>query len=354
MRRVAAAFLLTFALAAPASSGAEDPLSRMLALMPQAPAIEPAEPLFSYMNLAALYELSGAPARSEQALMTNARRMVAGPRELREQALYMIGDMRPVMGFDWFDIEQAMSFWAPPRAVIVLAGAEPLGDGGAMSAALEPRGFSMEMIEGVPVWHRYDDFQIDLRYREMADPFGGAMGRSARIAVQPGLLIGTSNWDDMRAVLRGAPAQAVPALQDAVRAISELGGSGGSPVLQAVAFAPETFAGEAGGPTFTFALLADSQRDDDQVLTVAVSYFGGVPAEAADTLEAQLRRWTSAQQSAVEIAVRIVSSAHWQHELLVATLQTPVAVDPDKGSWLMSDALQAVARRDFPPLSELR
>jgi hypothetical protein len=58
----------------------------------------------------------------------------------------------------------------------------------AIEAALRRRGFAAVAVDGATVWRRRNDDDADLANSEPADPFGGAQGRPARLALLGGRL----------------------------------------------------------------------------------------------------------------------------------------------------------------------
>jgi hypothetical protein len=109
------------------------------------------------------------------------QRMVSGSGEFSQS--FLQGDkMTDVVGFNWFNnIDQVLAFGQLPQAGVVLGGdfdAETVG------SALSARGFEETGVDGVPVWHRFEDGAVSIADREMADPFGGQIGKAV-LEMQP-------------------------------------------------------------------------------------------------------------------------------------------------------------------------
>lgn len=122
--------------------------------------------------------------------------------------------MQQVVGFDLFDIDQALEFGMPPANGIVLAGDF---DAGTIIAAHVARDFTVESTiespEGMTLLCGPDGcdsgLQTDIENRYPSNPFGGNLGRS-----QPTLII--TSEDDHDLVMSSGPLDVVDAMADSV------------------------------------------------------------------------------------------------------------------------------------------
>ena len=221
----AAIIAVAVILAAPARAG-DMPVDRLLSLIPDAPATTRSGPVFSYVDLRAIEEAGGVAApESEDAFAAMPReaqrhwfdamsRVMSGPPDL---LAYPAGiGRRPVtsveaLGIDWFGIDTAMTFWAPPSLVTMIAGTPDLDDPAVVGAALAARDFAVREVGGFDVWHRFEDNQmvpgLDDRLAE-ADFLLGRLPRAGRVAVRPGLVVHAINWPAIEAVAATAAGEA--------------------------------------------------------------------------------------------------------------------------------------------------
>ena len=306
-------------------------LESLLGLIPEAPAIYTAAPIFSYVDLRAVERAAGVPAPASEAAFAAlppdarrawadaSRRVVAGPDALRNFGLVMQRSrltVRESLGFDWFSVDRAIGFGSPPHTVTVLAGGPKFPGAADIGTALSRRDFTAETRAGVPVWHRLDDYDLALRLDDpygAADVIAGRMPRAERIAVLPGLLVATFGWPELDSVLATrsgeAPAAAVATLLRAMTAA--IGRDGTGEVVQAVAFAlpsvgigkgPADVRGQLFGqsgaidadtlaarlaaraselPPYPIVLFLDIRSGDDTVAMIALPYGDRATAEAA-------------------------------------------------------------------------
>src|SRR5690606_28795459 len=105
--------------------------------------------------------------------------------------------------FDRLAIDRALSYGVPPGMVMLI---DVDYDADSIAAALGARDFEQRDVNGVTVWHRYDDFQINLASREPADPFNGQLGGAARVALlpSPSYLVYSASWPPVEAAIATA------------------------------------------------------------------------------------------------------------------------------------------------------
>ena len=202
------------------TAGAE--LKRMLDAVPDDKLAESQFEMFSYVDFAALEEtagvgpldtlneLSALPPDDWRRWWNAMMGLSVAPMETFSYLPQALGDatrpggaggrdpMQELMGFGWFSIDRALQAGVPPEKLTVLGGGEGLTNETAIMGALTARDFELELIGAVPVWHRFEDFKINVTEREPIDPFGGPLGQAARVAVLPDMLVGASNWGTLR------------------------------------------------------------------------------------------------------------------------------------------------------------
>jgi hypothetical protein len=91
-----------------------------------------------------------------------------------------IGEMPRLVGFEWFDTDQAILFGYPPSESVAYIGHYDVGK---VDAALTARQFDKITIDNITVWTRFEDNSVHMDAVDPGDPFGGSLGKAARIAV---------------------------------------------------------------------------------------------------------------------------------------------------------------------------
>jgi hypothetical protein len=321
-------------------------LGELLPLMPETVGVFGASPIFAYVDFRALERAAGVatpPSEAAFEALTEDERLdwahawvraVLGPDWLRG---YMTIDgsgpdkMAHRVGFDFFDIDQAFWFGAEPQKVMVFAGDGAFADPERLGAALKARGFGVETVDGVQVWHRYeDDGYSVLDEPTLADPLGD-IGGARRVAVLPHVLASASNWATIKYVLAARGANPVPgslmeALRACVSAVEARAGTDGA-VVQAYAFPLRAAAGAFGPaeggfdadyqralskalenlaaasgrtlPLYPLAVLADLQIGAERVDVIALPYADADTAHtASEVLTERLQRWSAPARQA--------------------------------------------------------
>lgn len=325
----ATALTLTLTSAVAAQEEPEHPLLQLLALTPDIPEVLENVPAISFIDYAALETArpgvgdfaSGAEfnaaraARDESAgiWMANMQRLIAGPQGLAQAAL-SDGSSRDLVGFDLFDVDQALTFGVPPSIGNILLGDF---DNGAIVAAYEARDYAVTQNEGVVILQRADGepgYTQSLAESNRAIPFGGELGRREPIALLDGLLLNSADETIVQALVATATGEqrsltARPSMVAAAEALT----SGEASLLQAAfldprhvaitpmnmgpifqaleaqpspeeleaMLEPQTVEGYGPLPFYTMAVMADLQLGGDQVATLALVYDDEAEAEAA-------------------------------------------------------------------------
>ncbi|MGC9529914.1 MAG: hypothetical protein ACP5G2_04760 [Candidatus Bipolaricaulaceae bacterium] len=252
-----------------------------------------------YVDYAALFASEGLSAirdvRDLELILTSVPlgsllgRIAAGPQAL-QYLFSSAGRMAEVVGFEWLThVDRSLEFGEPPAVGLVLEG--PF-DTGAIAAALAGRGFEQRTVNGVEVWHRFDDWTVNLTARELADPFGGHLGAAARIAVLPATLLSGRGWGIVEAGIAASQGEISSLGDDAGhRALVEVLAGADYPPIQALLFPgpalrvhgedwPADDLSDRLAP-YLLAGLADRQEGDDQVHVIGLVYPDADNARAA-------------------------------------------------------------------------
>jgi hypothetical protein len=222
-------------------------------------------------------------------------RISAGPEALN-YLFPSAGQMAGAVGFEWLlDVDRSLEFGDPPDPGLLLDGNL---DAEAIGAALQARDFSQADVNGVMVWHRFDDSAVSIADRNTADPFGGHLGAAARIALLPDMLANARSWGLIEAII-GAAQDALPSLADdpAYRALAEAITAPDGLLIQALFFDGVALGAVAGDPTqpglvmpaedlgplppYALVALADRQEGNDQVHVIGLVCADAPTAEAA-------------------------------------------------------------------------
>jgi hypothetical protein len=325
----ATALTLTLTSAVVAQEEPEHPLMQMLALVPDIPAALENVPAISYVDFAALEtarpgvgdfstgaEFNAARDAREASAgiwMANMQRIIAAPPGLA-QATLAADNSRDLVGFDLFDVDQALTFGVPPSVANILLGDF---DNGAIVAAYEARDYAVTQNEGVVILQRADGepgYTQSLAESNRAIPFGGELGRREPLVVLDGLLLNSADDAVVQALVATATGEqrsltARPSMVAAAEALT----SNEATLLQAAfldprhvavtpmnfgaifeamesqptveeleaMLEPQTVEGYGALPFYTMAVMADMQIGSDQVATLALVYDDEAEAEAA-------------------------------------------------------------------------
>ena len=288
----------------------QPPLLEMLALVPDVPealASTAYDPFLSYVDYRAVEDArSGVPTFESWADYAEAReardvdirlwsvngvRIRTGPDFFR--FLDDSAETAEVVGFDLFDIDRALTFGKPPARGVILQGEF---DAPAIEEAYSARGYTAGQNNGVVLLQRDDGESgaaIDVSGINLANPFGGQIGRREPLAATREYLLSTSNdalFDDMVSSYVGY-AQSLytrPELVAAAEAVS----IGHGDLLQALFYDPETVGAPSPDtrnittrygplPAYSVAVVADLQDGPDQIALVALVYENEDKARAA-------------------------------------------------------------------------
>jgi hypothetical protein len=269
-------------------------------------------------------------------------------------------------------VRHAVAFGEAPDSVIQLRGAaEMTAD---MPAILGGRGFARtEEAGGLVFAIGAEDGGIDLRAGRAEDPFGGRMGRSHRVFLQPGRVLVAYGWPTLRTATTAlrAPDQRnnlVEVLADALALTERLLGPRAA-LRQAVGLALPVFAGadarrvlEAiarGEP-----LPGTSGPADLPVFPAVLAGSADLPTGTAAFLAPLYDDGTDAEAAAAEIARRLrqpgqlgdgdgptaIAATSGGADGLYAAVATARFARPARADEALSHWMQGIFRSDFAPL----
>jgi hypothetical protein len=303
-------------------------------------------------------------------------RIVAGPQALN-YVLLSAGQMRDVVGFEWFnDAITSLEYGAPPAIGLILGGTF---DEEAISAALSARAFEQADLNGVTVWHRFGDGQMNIAERDPVDPFGGDLGMAARIAILPGYLVNTRNWDMVEEAVAAAMDEQDSLADDPnYRALAEAITAPEGVLIQALFFkladtgfipddprlsqdAPDPTADYGPLMPYALAVLADRQDGNDQVHLIALVYPNATyAADAAEEVARRVRAFTLPVAATVLIEEYGAAVSTWVYEsesgaVAVVEVRYPLPenrIETNSGLFIASGQIyrrwmMAMMRREF-------
>lgn len=313
MRRV---LILTFAccamllMSAPAPLAAQETpiFTRMVRTVPSD--WVGARGLFSYVDYAALAAtFSGGVRPQSSADLTNSDNAAlsrwipvltsisAGDSDLTS-VLRLDAEMREAVGFDFFALDQVLSFGSPPTDGVVYSGRF---DEAAIAAAFAKRSYTESALNEVRLWcgdptcDRDAGLKVNPRDRQPANPFGGALGRREPIALTDGLLFNSADIDVLKQMISAytepKPESALPEMLTMTNALLKEG-----TLLQTWWFARDTVSANDpnGLPAYTLGGFAHIARPDGtQAVYVALVYAGEGAAEAVELLPTRIREYQS-------------------------------------------------------------
>jgi hypothetical protein len=315
-----------------------------------------------YADFQALYTAEGVEDmranQGTQALLDNVplpgmlSRLMAAPQAL-QYVFAQSAQMPQVVGFEWIaSVDRSLEYGVPPQTPLILGGTF---DANAISSALSARGFEETDVSSVPVWSRFDDGAISVKDVEPADPFGGQLGKAARIAILPGYLANSAYWDATKGIIAAAQGDQ-PSLADNpnYRALTDAITAPDGLLLQALFFdmadigalpadPAAMMAGQGQDPTadygplmpYALAVLADRQEGQDQVHLIGLVYpDAAAAASAADEVARRITAFTLPQktdtlvdQYGAQVSSRVYTSDATGLAVAVVEVRYPLPAD---------------------------
>lgn len=141
------------------------------------------------------------------------RRVQSGPPFL--SYLMQFSEMPEVVGFDFFDIDRAISFGQPPSQGMILGGDF---NADAISEAHAARNYTEETLNGFTAWCGPEGcdsgMMLDPTDRNPANIFDPSLGRKPPVLIVPGYLVSSPDLDVVNGVARAAAGRGRTLLDD--------------------------------------------------------------------------------------------------------------------------------------------
>lgn len=278
------------------------PLLTMLGNVPQE-AVYPQmnAPVISYADYRAIERANGVPnpaSRAEFNLMDDSiqawwqaslLRVHAGPPSFVNLTQDKIETMPELMGFDYFDMDQALVYGADPFVGTIVHSEDAAFSRARTAAALAARGYDSRWSAAGAAWGKGGDGMTDIDNIALGDPFGGDVGLASRVAVLDRHTIANSFlWAILLKTTEAhtgeTPAyDALPEYRTMARALPPEAGE----LLQAFILSPgagrrqQPNEGLPALPPYTLAAAADLQVGERQVHRLVLLYERAADAETA-------------------------------------------------------------------------
>lgn len=202
---------LMLCLPAAAQDDSNTPLLDMLKLVPDTEQTRAGIPLVSYADYRAIEtgrDIDTPPTKADFANQTDksglwmsaANGVMSGMR--LDYFMQYLEGMEKLVGFSWFDVDQALVFGQPPSTGNILVGNF---DSEAIAKAFEARDYTTENQDDVVILCGPDGcdqgLQQNLVDNNPANPFGGQFGRKEPLALLPNTVLNSPNYDVMSAMI---------------------------------------------------------------------------------------------------------------------------------------------------------
>lgn len=293
--------ILTFTGSLSYAQGA-NPLLIMLASVPQDPVYPPMSAnTISYADYRAIERANGVPnpaSRTEFDLMdetlqswwqASLLRIHAGPPGFVNLTTDKIATMPELMGFDYFDMDQALVYGADPYVGTVVRSADGAFSLTETTKALSARGYSPRASATGIAWGLGGDGMTNIDNIALGDPFGGDVGLASRVAVMDTHTVANSFlWGILLKTTEAHTGETpsydeLPEYRVMARVLSPQGGD----LLQAfilnreAGYQQQPHADLPPLPPYTLAAAADLQVGAQQVHRIVLLYADATDAEKA-------------------------------------------------------------------------
>ncbi|MEM7058951.1 MAG: hypothetical protein AAF557_15290 [Pseudomonadota bacterium] len=190
------------------------------------------------------------------------------------QSLAMSKDgFNDALGFQVTDIAGLATWGKAPDGPAIMTFAYRLRPS-TVGPALTKRGYVVDSLDGVPVWHRQEDHEIVIT-RRREDPFSGGVGHSGRFALKDKSLIYTRTWPMLDRVLKGENSYGarpeVKAILDVAYRRDDVG-----ELIEALFIGPQTIR-QADAAASLGAKLNENPTDEFQAVLEKIDYPGLPP-----------------------------------------------------------------------------
>lgn len=388
MYRLFLLFPLLLMLTAPAQVAANiDVLTQMLALVDESELGREGS-YVSYVDYEALFALGGINPQTAsqfdsvqnsedwQRWLASASRIAGGMSAWAEYLNIGYGTSAETNGFEWFAVDQSLTFSVPPAVGNILAGdfnAEQI------EAALIPRDYEVLDVDDVPTLCPiegcdYGTF-VELSKRDQGFLFGGELGQRHPIALLPGLILHSRDETTLRTMIdmhNGADSlMTTMPYQLLVESLYYVDGE----VLQANFFDAQDMTGmylpadadipssllEEPLPPYELVALVDAQSDTQQIARVMMVYEDDTVASQAAQIA--WRRLGIGQLGEIyeETGAQIIEPYAYSSDngtVVIVEINYPLMdLDDSEGSerpsWgrIYGAWMQAIFRREFLPIA---
>ncbi len=375
-------------LASPSAAPADHPLLAMMAQVPASvPESEEASSL-SYVDYRANEQArAGVPTYESWAAweaddsdarklwVVNSTRLQSGPPAIL-QSLSVLDTMPEWMGFDAFDVDRALTFGIIPQNGTIYAGEF---DEQAIATAHTARNYTSTDLNGFTLWCGAvgceNGYQQDLQNRQLANIFGGELGREFPFAVADNVILVSGSNTLVESMVSTAQGE-TPSLLDlpAYTAIAEASVQGDALLVQAQFYEPdfigridfrdEVLAGYGTLPAYELVGFVDRQDGTDQLAILLAVYANEADAQlAASELTARLENFgrspgesflaESQVNGQMDEPMVYASGEKWVAVVTAryALQPTPEGEDPTPSGWLFRSWMAALNRGVFAPIT---
>lgn len=297
-------------------------------------------------------------------------------------------DMPEVMGFDFFDIDRTMAFGSPPAQGFIFGGDF---DAEAIAAAHTARDYTQTDVEGIAVWCGpvgcENGTKVNPADRNLANIFGGDLGRQQPFALVPGYILQSAGWGVLNAMIDAHQGEidsllALNEYRAIAEAITEPQDDTLDLLVQVQFMLATNLVGDPMGPDLTpitedygtlppysLAAMADRQEGDFQVAMLAVAYLTEEDAaQAAEELTRRLAGFPANVEAPdtplIEAETiggsvdegRVYYSESADRWVALASIRYPLPTERDENGRLVQSGLayrlwfNAYVRRAFTPL----
>ncbi len=294
--------IFTTPLSSDAQEQSASPLLSLLEGVPQEAAFPQMDALtLSYADYRAIEQANAAPTFADRAAYLTATeadqtlwqmsllRVHAGPSGFVNLTYDKITQMPELIGFDYFDMDQALVFGSDPYVGTLVHNDERPFSPVVTGFALAQRGYERREAATGEAWGLGGDGMTDINNINNGDPFGGDVGLASRVAVLDANTVANSFLWGIVLSSADAHTQQAPAYaaHPAYTVLTDALSYGDGTLLQAVALSrlagedQQTDAAPSALPAYTIAAVADLQDGDQQVQRVVLVYASLPQASAA-------------------------------------------------------------------------
>jgi len=129
------------------------------------------------------------------------------PPEIAELLLMQMKGAKALVGFDMTDIRESAAVTQQGLLITLYRFDPDIRD--VVGPALDSLGYDRDDRSGMPIWARGADFAFDLANGNVANPFGGRLGRWGRVAVDRNVVAWSPAWAPIEAFAAGRTGMAL-------------------------------------------------------------------------------------------------------------------------------------------------